>query len=93
MSCVDVRNSSRVAMLSLKGRVDFTCLNCVSQTHFASAVEHGLVFCISLRHALSWCCRALALLRKCALASRTHVSFFPSDDVVMVSVHTLSTCD
>ena len=26
--------------MSLKGRVDFTCLNCFSQTHFASAVGH-----------------------------------------------------
>ena len=31
------------ATLSLKGRVDFTCLNCFSQTRFASAVEHELV--------------------------------------------------
>ena len=30
-------------MLSLKGRVDLTCLNCFSQTHSASAVEHELV--------------------------------------------------
>ena len=30
-------------MLSLKGRVDFTCLKCLSQTHFASAVGHELV--------------------------------------------------
>ena len=30
-------------MLSLQGRVDFTCLNYFSQTHFASAVEHDLV--------------------------------------------------
>ena len=32
-------------MLSLKGRVDFTCLNCFSQTHFASEVGHELVKC------------------------------------------------
>ena len=37
MSCAEVRNSNGAAMLSLKGRVDFTCLNCFSQTHFASA--------------------------------------------------------
>ena len=43
MSCVGERNSNRAATLSLKGRVDFTCLNCFNQTHFASAVGHELV--------------------------------------------------
>ena len=43
MSRADVRNSSRAATLILEGRVDFTCLLCCNQTHFASAVEHGLV--------------------------------------------------
>ena len=43
MSCAGVRNSNRTATLSLNGRVDFTCLNCLSQTHFASAVGHELV--------------------------------------------------
>ena len=43
MSCAHVRNSNRAAMLSLKGRVDFTCLNCFSQTHFAFTGGHELV--------------------------------------------------
>ena len=43
MSSAEVRNSNRAAMLSLKGRVAFTCLNCFSQTHFASAVGHESV--------------------------------------------------
>ena len=30
-------------MLSLKGRVDFTCLICCNQTHFAFSVGHDLV--------------------------------------------------
>ena len=30
-------------MLSLKGRVDFTCVICCNQTHFASAVGHEFV--------------------------------------------------
>ena len=34
-----VINSNRAATLSLKGRVDFTCLNCFSETHFATAVR------------------------------------------------------
>ena len=41
--CAGVRNSNRTATLSLKGRIDFTCLNCFSQTHFASAVGHEFV--------------------------------------------------
>ena len=36
MSCADVRNSNRAATLSLKGRVDFTCLLCCNETHIAS---------------------------------------------------------
>ena len=43
MSCAEVRNSNGAAMMSLKGRVDLTRLNCCSQTHFASAVGHELV--------------------------------------------------
>ena len=43
MSCAGEIISSKAATLSLKGRVDFTCLNCFSQTHFASAVERALV--------------------------------------------------
>ena len=43
MSCVGVKNSNRASTLSVKGRVDFTCLNCFSQTHFSSAVGHELV--------------------------------------------------
>ena len=35
--------SNRAAMLSLKRRVDFTRLNCFSQTHFASVVGHKSV--------------------------------------------------
>ena len=38
-----MRNSNRAATLSLKGRVDFTCFNCFSQTHFESAVGHVVV--------------------------------------------------
>ena len=38
-----MRNSSRAATLSLKGRVDFTCLLRCNQIHFASVVGHGLV--------------------------------------------------
>ena len=38
------------------------------------------------RQAPAWCCRAHALLRNCALASRTHVSFFPSGHAVVASV-------
>ena len=53
MSCAEVRNSSRAATLSLKGRVDFTCLNCVCQTHFASAVGHVLVD-PNVERVLSW---------------------------------------
>ena len=29
MSCAEVRNSDGAAVLSLKGRVDFTCLDCL----------------------------------------------------------------
>ena len=43
MSCAEMRNSNRAATLSLKGRVDFTCFNCFSQTHFESAVGHVVV--------------------------------------------------
>ena len=43
MSRADVKNSNRAAMLSLKGRVDFTCLICCNQTHFAFTVGHKLV--------------------------------------------------
>ena len=43
MTCAEVRNSSSGATLSLKGRVDITCLHCFSQTHFASAVGHESV--------------------------------------------------
>ena len=43
MSRADVRNSNRAAMLSLMGRVDFTCLICCNQTHFALTVGHELV--------------------------------------------------
>ena len=32
-----------VVCLFMWRHVDFTCLNCFSQTRFASAVEHGLV--------------------------------------------------
>ena len=38
MNCAGERCWNRAATLSLKVRVDFTCLNCFSQTHFASAV-------------------------------------------------------
>ena len=34
---------SEGTMGCLKGRVDFTCLFCCNQTHFASAVGHELV--------------------------------------------------
>ena len=37
------RRDELCRMLSLKERVDFTCLNCFGQTHFASAVGHELV--------------------------------------------------
>ena len=40
LSRLDERSSNKAATLSLKGRVDFTCLNCFSQTHFASAAEN-----------------------------------------------------
>ena len=43
MSRADVTNSNRAAMLSLKGRVDFTCLICCNQTHFAFSVGHEVV--------------------------------------------------
>ena len=43
MSCADVRNSNRAVTLSLKGRVDFTCLFCCNQTHFAFSDGHELV--------------------------------------------------
>ena len=43
MSQADVTSSTRAAMLSLKWRVDFTCLNCSNKTHFAFSVGHGLV--------------------------------------------------
>ena len=33
-------SSDRAAMLSLKGRVDFTCLICCNQTHIAFSVGH-----------------------------------------------------
>ena len=36
-----------------------------------------------------WRCRALALLFKCALASRMHVFFSISDHIVVVSVITV----
>ena len=38
------------------------------------------------RHALGWSCSALPPLHKCALASRTHASFFPSGNVVVARV-------
>ena len=43
VGCADVRNSNRAAALSLKGRVDFTCLTCCNQTHFAFPVGHEFV--------------------------------------------------
>ena len=42
-SCRCEKFEYRAATLSLKGRVDFTCLNCFCQTHFASAVGHEFV--------------------------------------------------
>ena len=32
MSCAEVKNLNRAPTLSLKGRVDFTCLNCFRLT-------------------------------------------------------------
>ena len=43
MNCADVRNSDRAATLSLKGRVDFTCLFCCNQTHFTSAADPNVL--------------------------------------------------
>ena len=57
MSRVDVTSSNRAAMLSLKGRVDLTCLICCNQTHFAFSVgqtsfESVLWKLECIRHAL-----------------------------------------
>ena len=43
MSRADVTNSHRASTLSLKERVDFTCLICCNQAHFAFPVGHEFV--------------------------------------------------
>ena len=71
-------------MLSLKGRVDFTCLNCFGQTHFASAVGHELVDPKR---------RTLSFMEKEFHVDSSETHFNPVVNVEEISVFQACTCD
>ena len=85
-----VTNSNRAATLSLKGRVDFTCLNRFSQTHFATAFRHiSIRFSVSLNSECFSHALVVSVLLRTWRSAKVRPFSFPS---LCVSTLWLSLC-